>query len=449
MAEFIAPANSNETMVKKGSFRERWYRWCNINIGMIPLPAYVLLGVLIAGFVWKGYITKEISMFMAITAFFGATCAALGKNLPFFKHIGGGVILATFIPSYLIYKGYLPHSLIDGVQEFTESSKFIYVFISAVIVGSILGMDRQTLIAGFLKIFIPIGVGSLVAGAVGTLVGTLLGIGWKKTLFFIVVPIMAGGVGEGAIPLSIGYAEILGEKQGHLFAEILPVVMLGSLTAIFLSASLAYLGKKKPHLTGEGTLTMSGNDGLNNNKRDMSKIIFDPQAAVSGGLLAIGLYLTGVLCHALFGLPAPVAMLFLAVVVKLLQAVPPQMEDGAYMVYKFFYVGVTYPLLFAIGVAMTPWENLVAAFNAPYLITIITTVVTLVASGFVMGRWLNLYPIEMAIINACHSGQGGTGDVAILTAANRMVLMPFAQISTRIGGALTVTLAIIALAALQ
>jgi 2-hydroxycarboxylate transporter family len=44
-----------------------------------------------------------------------------------------------------------------------------------------------------------------------------------------------------------------------------------------------------------------------------------------------------------------------------------------------------------------------------------------------------MYPIETAIVNACHSGQGGTGDVAILTAANRMQLMPFAQIATRIG----------------
>ena len=65
------------------------------------------------------------------------------------------------------------------------------------------------------------------------------------------------------------------------------------------------------------------------------------------------------------------------------------------------------------------------------------------------GRKLGMYPIETAIVNACHSGQGGTGDVAILTAANRMQLMPFAQIATRIGGAITVTMSLIAMARLS
>jgi Na+/citrate or Na+/malate symporter len=56
-----------------------------------------------------------------------------------------------------------------------------------------------------------------------------------------------------------------------------------------------------------------------------------------------------------------------------------------------------------------------------------------------------MYPIDTAIVTACHSGQGGTGDIAILTAANRMQLMPFAQIATRIGGAITVTVVLIVL----
>ena len=86
------------------------------------------------------------------------------------------------------------------------------------------------------------------------------------------------------------------------------------------------------------------------------------------------------------------------------------------------------------------------SLNVPYLITIVSTVMAIITTGFLVGRLMNMYPIDTAIVTACHSGQGGTGDVAILTAANRMQLMPFAQIATRIGGAITVTLVLIALA---
>lgn len=143
--------------------------------------------------------------------------------------------------------------------------------------------------------------------------------------------------------------------------------------------------------------------------------------------------------------PAPVAMLFIAVMIKLTQAVSPKLEEGAFVVYKFFSTAVTYPLQFAIGISATPWDKLVEAFNAPQIITIVSTVVTIMTVGWHVGKWTGLYPIEAAIINATHSGQGGTGDVAILTAANRMQLMPFAQIATRIGGAITVTITLIVL----
>ena len=255
---------------------------------------------------------------------------------------------------------------------------------------------------------------------------------------------MAGGVGEGAIQLSVGYAEILHQDQGELFATVLPPVMLGSLTAIVLSGTLNYVGKRYPQLTGEGRLQPGEDDKMDPHQEEITGHM-DVTHIAAAGVTAVTLYVLGIICQRLFGLPAPVAMLFIAVVIKLSRAVSPQLEQGAFVVYKFFSTAVTYPLLFAIGVALTPWDKLMAAFTLPTLITIISTVVTLMGTGFVVGRFLKMYPIETAIINACHSGQGGTGDVAILTAANRMQLMPFAQIATRIGGAITVTLVLIAL----
>lgn len=69
---------------------------------------------------------------------------------------------------------------------------------------------------------------------------------------------MAGGLGEGAIPLSLGYSILTSQPQPVLFAQIIPVVMLGSFTAVILSGLLNLLGKRFPHLTGEGPFYSQG-----------------------------------------------------------------------------------------------------------------------------------------------------------------------------------------------
>ncbi|MGI9034902.1 MAG: 2-hydroxycarboxylate transporter family protein [Pyrinomonadaceae bacterium] len=424
-----------------------WWRLMEFRIGIIPLPVYVLLLGTLTAFVLLGKVTGDISMVFAIMVVGGFTCAEIGKRIPGLNKVGGAAILATFIPSCLAFYHVLPTSIVQTVTDFYKSTNFLYLFITAIIIGSILGMDRQTLVRNFIKIFVPLASGSVLAAIVGTLVGTLLGMGASHTFFFTVAPIMAGGVGEGAIPLSVGYADILRQNQGEVFAQVLPPVMLGSLTAILLAGLLNYVGKKYPHLTGEGRLEAGEHDEIDAKKEELTSQI-DVSHIAAGAITAISLYLLGTLCYNLFGFPAPVAMLFIAVVVKLLHGASPQLQKGAYVVYKFFAVSVVYPLLFLVGIAVTPWDKLVAAFRLANIITIFATVATLMATGFFVGKWLKMYPIETAIINATHSGQGGTGDVAILTAADRMVLMPFAQVATRIGGAITVTLALIALSRL-
>lgn len=429
---------------KPAFWPQGWWKLMEFRIGIIPLPVYVVSGALIAGLVATGKLPNEISVAIVMFAFFGFTLAEIGKRMPLLRNIGGAAICATFIPSALVYYKVLPEPIVRVTTDFTKVSNFLYLFIASIIVGSILSMDRKVLIKGFLKIFVPLAAGTVAAGAVGTAVGTLLGLGAHHTFFFIVVPIMAGGVGEGAIPLSIGYAEILHQDQGALFATVLPPVMLGSLTAIIFSGVLNFVGKRYPHLTGEGRLQPGEHDDMDPAREEITGHM-DVTHIAAAGVTALALYLLGILCFRLFGLPAPVAMLFIAVLVKLTQAVSPQLQEGAFVVYKFFSTAVTYPLLFAIGVSLTPWDKLVAAFNLPTIVTIVATVATLMATGALVGRWLKMYPIEAAIVNACHSGQGGTGDVAILTAANRMTLMPFAQIATRIGGAITVTIVLIVL----
>jgi len=421
-----------------------WWSIVDFKIGIIPLPVFLVFFAVIGGFAATGPVPSDILMAIVLLSMGGFTCAELGKRIPIIRNIGAAAIFATFVPSFLAFHHLLPASILESVTLFTKNSNFLYLFISCIIVGSILGMDRGVLVKGFLKIFIPLAIGSIVAGVVGTVVGVLLGLGAYHTFFFIVVPIMAGGVGEGAIPLSIGYSQILHQQQGDLFAQVLPPVMLGSLTAILLAGTLNYVGKRYPRLTGEGRLQPGEHDELEF-EEDAADDRTDVTTIAAAVVTAVTLYLIGALTQRLFGFPAPVAMLMIAVLLKLARAVSPSLQLGAFHVYKFFSTAVTYPLLFAIGVSLTPWDKLVAAFTVPYLITIVSTVVALVTTGFFVGGRLKMYPIDTAIVTACHSGQGGTGDVAILTAGNRMQLMPFAQIATRIGGAITVTVVLIAL----
>ena len=62
----------------------------------------------------------------------------------------------------------------------------------------------------------------------------------------------------------------------------------------------------------------------------------DVTTLASGALLAVLLYMLGMLGQKTIGLPAPVGMLFLAVLLKLVNGVSPRLQEGSQMVYKFF-----------------------------------------------------------------------------------------------------------------
>jgi CCS family citrate carrier protein len=436
------------TPPQAATFKERWWSVFDARIGSLPVPVYLVLLAVLAAMTLRGKLASDLPTGIALVAVGGFTCAELAKRIPWIRHIGATSIFAAFIPSMLVYYKLMPAPVVKAVTDFTKSSNFLYLFIAAIIVGSVLSMDRRMLIKGFVRIFVPVASGSAVAALVGTGVGTALGMDVRHALFFVVVPIMAGGVGEGALPLSAGYAQIMGVEQGPLFAQVLSAVMLGNIAAICCAGLLSYLGARKPAWTGNGRLTVADVDDGPAGPAPLA-FEFDVSSVAAAGATAIALYLLGVLSHQLFDWPAPVVMLVLVVAAQLFQVVSPRVRGGARFMYGFFSTAVTYPLMFAISVAMTPWGEIVTAFHWINIVTAVSTVLALTVTGFFVGRLVGMYPVEAAIVNATHSGLGGTGDVAILTAANRMELMPFAQIATRIGGAITVMTALAVFAYLR
>ncbi|KSU66831.1 2-hydroxycarboxylate transporter family protein [Arthrobacter sp. NIO-1057] len=414
----------------------------DFDIGIIPAPVFIGLVLLLIAFSTIGMIPQELAMVIAIMTVGAFTLGEVGKRLPVIKHIGGAAIIVTILPSFLNYLGVFPEQMTAAVGDFFSSSKILNLFIAAVIVGSILAMNRVALIKGFAKIFVPLLTGTICALTLGMISGTLLGLGAKHTLFFIVAPIMAGGVGEGAIPLTIGYSSVLDMSQGEALAMVLPPIMVGNVSAVLGAGILAFIAKRKPNLTGNGELQPGGHKDITESA--LQKYALSVQNLAAAGMVAIFCYLCGVLTHELLGWPAPIVMLGIAIALTLLHGVSPRLRDGANGLYKLAITALAFPILFTFSMVMTPWESLVAGFAPANLITCVLTVVGMIGGGYLGALWVRLHPIDTAVVVATHSGMGGAGDLAILASANRMSLMPFAQIATRIGGAITVVLALIA-----
>lgn len=412
----------------------------NLKLGVIPLPLYLVLATIVFAASYYGKLPKDMIGGFAIIMVMGILLGNIGAKIPILKIIGGPAILSIFIPSYLIFAKLLNQNSIDSITAIMKTSNFLYLYISILVAGSILGMNRKVLIQGFIRMFVPLIVGTIASITVGILVGLVFGYTPYRTFFFIVMPIIGGGIGEGILPLSLSYAEILNRGQQEFVAQMIPAAMLGNVVAIITAALMKRLGEKKTHLSGNGMLVKTGNDQELLKEQNLEKPIEFPLMG-AGLLIACSLFIFGSLLSKFVPIPGPVIMIFAAAILKALKLMPAKMEQGSYHLYKFVSTSLTYPLMVGLGVLFVPWKDILAAITPAYISICVLTVLTMISSGYFVGKFMNMYPVESAIVTGCHSGLGGTGDVAILSASDRMELMPFAQISTRIGGASMIVIA--------
>ena len=91
-------------MTEAGPLLRGWWRLVDMRIGIIPLPLFPLIVVLMAGFVWLGKLPPELTMMIPLLALGAYVCAEIGKNIPILRNVGGAAIIATFLPSYLVDK---------------------------------------------------------------------------------------------------------------------------------------------------------------------------------------------------------------------------------------------------------------------------------------------------------------------------------------------------------
>ncbi|MCX8964831.1 hypothetical protein EHW66_07360 [Erwinia psidii] len=143
------------------SFKARWWHIMDTwKVGIIPLPLFVLAGVLIT-IDCLGGLPSDIVVMIATLAFFGFACGEFGKRLPLVGKPGAAAICATFIPSAMVYYGLLPDTVVASTTSFYTSTNILYGYICCIIVGNIMSMNRTVLIQGFSGIFFPMLCGDI------------------------------------------------------------------------------------------------------------------------------------------------------------------------------------------------------------------------------------------------------------------------------------------------
>ena len=407
-------------------------------ISGIPLAFFAVAVAVVLVAVVVGELPGGMVGALAFLMASGGLLAFVGDRTPVLKdYLGGAPLVCIFGAAAMVYFGVLPEPVSVNVSMFMRSVGFLDFYIAALITGSILGMDAGLLKRAGLRYAFPLIGGVGISMVVTALLGAVLANGWRETLLFICFPIVGGGMGAGAVPMS----EIVSSISGGIDAStalsrFVPALALGNVLCIVIAGLLDKLGKIRPALTGNGVL-MRGFEAPCESAR--SHTVED----LGLGLFVACIFFVGgrILGHFIPVIHSYALMILSVGALKILNVVPDRIELAAEGWYRFVVANFTPALLVGIGIAYTDLEMVFQTMSLKFALLVVTAVVTIViASGFI-GTKVGFYFVESALTSGLGmADMGGTGDVAVLSAARRMELMPFMQISSRLGGALILVL---------
>lgn len=446
----------------------------------LPWQIFLIVTVVVLAATYLGVLPKGMAGCFVFMIVVGEILCWIGDHTPIIKDfLGGGAIVVIFGSALLVYFNIIPAAVKNEAGEMAYNMKlpfgdldlvgnigtffkttggFLDWYIAALITGSILGMNRKLLMKAAARYFPAIFGGLLVAFGLCMGVAALMGYPVMNALLLIALPIMGGGMGAGASPLSKIFEASSSMSAAEALSIMTPAVAIGNAISIVLAGILVKVLKGK--LNGRGQLMQSGSVDPKEleispeiqAKRDDIKI---PNLGigllVSGAFFAFGYIVqgawnalnTGITIHAYAWMIITVA------VCKITNIVPERIEIACFQWFQFVMKNLTNVLLLGIGVCYLEIGTVIKSFSLTYLLLCMATCIGAFIGAALIGRLVGFYPFEAGITaGLCMSNMGGTGDVAVLSAADRMELMPFAQISSRLGGAVILLLASVMLSVL-
>ena len=373
-----------------------------IKIMGINLPVYLVLGVVLLLAFFLGVIPKDMIGAFAVMIYFGGLLNLIGNKLPIVnKYLGGGPIIVIFGSAALMhFLGHIPQVEIinETVSTFMKGGGFLDFYIAALITGSILGMDRKLLIKASVRYLPCILGGVIVAVLLAGLGGYLVGFSFKESTAYISIPIMGGGMGAGAVPLSEIFGSGLGVDPSQVLSKMVPAVALGNAMSIVAGGLLDRLGKAKPALTGNGELVRSQEAAIDATAEDVTDEGFKLSDFGIGIVVACTFFIFGKIIYKFVPQIHNYAWMIISVaIVKIANIMPKSIEHAATKWYQFVTSNFTAALLFGIGVAYTDLGEIISAFSISYLFIVLLTVLGAIIGSGVVGQLVGFYPIEAAI----------------------------------------------------
>lgn len=394
----------------------------------------------------------DMMSIIAIMFSIGIVLYEFGERLPIWSsYLGGGGLMAFLGGAALEYYHILPAKYAEGITFFYDDYGFQTVFISLLIVSAVLGVNRKQLIKAFSGYVPAIFGGIVVAGIFGVLGGMILGYDVITLVSYYVLPIMGGGNGAGAIPLAEMWEQVTGGGKDAYYSQAIAILTLANNFAILAGVALNAVGEKFPHLTGNGELLKNADQYvLVEDSHEKPEV--GPYEIAGGILMTCAIYaLSRVFAKVLLPSIGPVKlhmyayMVIFAGILNISNIIPETVKIGSKKAASFLTKPLMSMCMVGIGIAFTDLGQLVSVLNIQTLV-LCAFVVTgaVIGAGFV-GTFFGFYFVESAITaGLCMANRGGSGDLQVLAASKRMGLISYAQISSRIGGAIVLLLASIA-----
>ena len=369
----------------------------------------------------------------------------IGNNIPILStYLGGSVLVCMFVPAILKYFGLIPEEMVKGVSNLMKYG-LQDVYIATLLCGSILYMDRK-IILGAIGRYLPAIIGSQVFALLFAWLGGLVtGFGGKEALFYVAAPTMSGGSGGAMVTIPRLYTELSGTDFMAQSGMFLCYVSIANVVAIVMGAA------SKPFLTKIGFASPDDDQAILRAKgakmETQSSIKLPSESAdyvkVMGGIfICLAIYLAGNILGKLPGTKVIAGLawsIILAVIIKCTGLFDDETSYKTVWGMNLLLRGLLPAIIAGIGINSLDMAAMAAYFSPAALIVIILGVLGAYLGAILFGQLFGLWGYEAGITaGLCCCNIGGSGDIAVLTATNRMSLLAFASISTRIGGALMV-----------